>query len=83
MDNVYASLRAQPLPAYANESYSIITETLLRNTVNSYLYMPPLRFPLIASMFASLEDGDASALSQLFTGQVLFNSPNSRVSVIY
>ena len=70
-NNLFTSLRNQPVVIHSNSTFGIVDEATLRATVFQVLYTPYPGFSLLAPALAALERGDGSQIFQLFGGPTL------------
>ncbi|KAF5361521.1 hypothetical protein D9758_006133 [Tetrapyrgos nigripes] len=67
LDDIYDSLRSQPIPVFLNSDlYGIFTYDNLRSLIMEALYVPPL-FPLLAQGLAQVQAGSATLLFELLS----------------
>ncbi|KAF5357394.1 hypothetical protein D9758_005943 [Tetrapyrgos nigripes] len=75
LDDIYDSLRFQPLPVFLNSDlYGVLTYQALRSIIMVILYTPPL-FPLLAQGLAEVQAGNATAFFELVSGVSPEDSP--------
>ncbi|KAF5357280.1 hypothetical protein D9758_005918 [Tetrapyrgos nigripes] len=67
LDDIYDSLRSQPLPVFLNSDlYGVLTYDTLRSIIMVALYTPPL-FPLLAQGLAEVQAGNGTTLLELLS----------------
>ncbi|KAF5357279.1 hypothetical protein D9758_005919 [Tetrapyrgos nigripes] len=67
LDDIYDSLRSQPLPVFLNSDlYGVLTYDTLRSIIMVALYTPPL-FPLLAQGLAEVQAGNATTFFKLLS----------------
>ncbi|KAF8253252.1 hypothetical protein K440DRAFT_652524 [Wilcoxina mikolae CBS 423.85] len=65
-----SKLRAEPIPVYGDlAAPDYITESDVRTIIFVSLYSPIQAFPIVASVLASLEAGDAAPISRILHGK--------------
>ena len=70
-NNLFTSLRKQPVVIHSNSTFGIVDEATLRAAVLSVLYQPYPGYSLLAPALAALEQGDSFQIFQLFGGPTL------------
>ena len=70
-NDLFTSLRNQPVVIHFNSTFGIVDEATLRETVGSILYTPYPGYSLLAPALAALEQGDGSQIFELFGGPTL------------
>ncbi|KAJ7806551.1 TAP-like protein-domain-containing protein [Mycena olivaceomarginata] len=65
LENLYASLRARPIPVRTNTSFGVVDYSTLRYTIFQALYAPYQSFPTLARALADLSKGNATALFKM------------------
>ncbi|KAJ7174376.1 TAP-like protein-domain-containing protein [Mycena filopes] len=66
IENIYASLRARPIPVRTNLSYGLVDYSLLRHTIFEALYAPYNMFPILAQALADLSVGNGTTLFKIW-----------------
>ncbi|KAJ7204027.1 TAP-like protein-domain-containing protein [Mycena haematopus] len=66
VDQIYASVRARPIPVRTNTSFGLVDWNLVRSTIFTTLYSPYAMFPRLASALADLSEGNGTAMFKLF-----------------
>ncbi len=70
-NDLFTSLRKQPVVIHSNSTFGIVDEATLRSAVGNVLYTPYPGYSLLAPALAALEQGDGSQIFQLFGGPTL------------
>ncbi|KAJ6508288.1 TAP-like protein-domain-containing protein [Mycena sanguinolenta] len=66
VDEIYASLRARPIPVRTDTSFGVVDYTMVRATIFRTLYSPYAQFPRLAQALADLSKGNGTALFKMF-----------------
>ncbi|KAI3617990.1 alpha beta hydrolase fold family [Moniliophthora roreri] len=67
LEKIYGSLRQQPLPVFAGDSYGVVTYDALRKVVTSALGGPVGLFVPLAAGLAQLSAGNGTLIHQLYS----------------
>ena len=65
VDELYASLRARPIPVQTNSSFGIVDFSMLRGVIFRSLYSPYAKFPVLAEALAELSAGNGTAVFKM------------------
>ncbi|KAJ7499974.1 TAP-like protein-domain-containing protein [Mycena latifolia] len=65
-DQLYASVRARPVPVRTTTSFGLVDYSMLRRTIFQALYSPYAVFPALARALAELTAGNGTALFRMF-----------------
>ncbi|KAK7466425.1 hypothetical protein VKT23_005147 [Stygiomarasmius scandens] len=79
LEDIYASLRSQPLPIFAGDAFGVLTYDLLRAVVFTAISKPYPSFQPLASGLADLSRGNGTAIFE--TIQRLSSGSSSLVSI--
>jgi hypothetical protein len=72
VDELYASLRARPIPVRTNTSFGIVDFSMLRGVIFRSLYSPYAKFPVLAEALAELSAGNGTAVFKMSQQQPPF-----------
>ncbi|KAJ7199294.1 TAP-like protein-domain-containing protein [Mycena haematopus] len=65
VDQIYASVRARPIPVRTNTSFGLVDWTMVRSAIFTSLYTPYATFPTLARALADLSEGNGTAMFKL------------------
>ncbi|KAF5361716.1 hypothetical protein D9758_007284 [Tetrapyrgos nigripes] len=69
LNDIYDSLRSQPMPVFSGDTYGVLTYDQLRSLIFGVLYFPT-NFPFLAQGLAELQAGNATSFYQAFLAGV-------------
>jgi len=73
LEAIYTSLRSQPVPVFAGDSFGVITYDFLRAVVFTAIDAPYSLFQTLASGLADLFNGSGTQLFEMFVTWAYFN----------